>query len=177
MGNLKINTSLISIIEGKKSPRTFFKMPSNINRIIIHEVPYYPNLIPDSVKNDWAEGKYRQVGHYIIGVDGTVVNTIPDNELCYHTETRTNPYNNNSFKDYNVDSISIFMICDKADGNLSDESLNSLKELCTYLRDKYNIEEVITGFEANGIPEPRFFNDPSHREFLNFISNQESLYG
>lgn len=162
---MRIQTNLLPV-RSIISKRSGFKMPIEPARIIIHEVSFYPNQIPDSVRNDWAEGKDEIIGHYIIGTDGLVLNTIPDLEMCRHTKDCFNPYTH-QYNDYNTDSISIFVIPETLDGNLTDKTIQSLNELCSYLRDTYpSISEIITGFMANGKPEPQYFMNPENLQKL-----------
>lgn len=164
---MKIFTDLLPVeFNYRFNQRSGITMEKSPTAIIIREVPYFPNLIPNSVKNDWFEGKYTTIGHYIIGTDGVILNTIPDSEVCYHTKEVWNPYNNN-FHEYNWDSLSIFIIPDSLDGHLTEKTINSLNELCSYLKNKYpTITQVLTAFEAVGAPEPQFFLNPENRKLL-----------
>lgn len=166
---MKVYTNLLPV-GCVYSKRSGFKMPTEPLHIIIHEVPFYPGLIPDSVRNDWVEGKYENVGHYVIGTDGVILNTIPDLEMCRHTKDCYNPYSHR-YHDYNTDSISIFVIPETLEGNLSEKTIQSLNDLIFYLRDNYtSISEVLIGFEANGKPEPQYFLNPENYKRL-----QESI--
>lgn len=137
--------------------RSGIKRGSDPLNIILHEIPYKPGLLPSTVRNVWETGNIQFIGHFIIGTDGTIINAVPDDEFCFHTEVKPNIKNNYKIHDYNIDSISIFLICESPDGNLSKRELESLQSLLRYLTSKWNISNVITTYDATGVAEPRFF--------------------
>lgn len=96
--------------------------------------------------------------HYIVGLDGEIIQCIPENEIAYCTN-QANNY-----------SISIENCHPKADGKFTDETLKSLIELCADLCKRYNLnpqKDIIRHFDVTGKQCPLYWvNHPM--EFLNF---------
>ena len=95
----------------------------------------------------WFEGhKNGKTGfgstQYIIDLNGNIVQIIPDEEIAYSSGGRkykegikeklgTPPYHN---------TLSIECTHTENDGKMTDETYNSLIELCTYLCNKYKLD-------------------------------------
>ena len=88
--------------------------------------------------------------HYIVGVNGEIINIIPENEKAICSQNI----------DIDSDSIGIMLCLDK-DGEFTKKELISLKGLIKRLREKYNIkrEAVLTEYEINGARRPGIFVD------------------
>lgn len=79
--------------------------------------------------------------HYIIGLNGEIIQCIPENEISYCTN-QANSY-----------SISIECCHPKADGKFNDQTLNSLINLCVDLCKKYNLNpltDIIRHYDVTG---------------------------
>ena len=88
--------------------------------------------------------------HYIIDIDGKILNIIPEKEKAICTR------NNN----YDDKSISIMLTLNK-DGNYDESEILSLSELLNRIKKKYNIknDNVLTEFEVNSSRRPVIFCD------------------
>lgn len=83
----------------------------------------------ESRKNCEDEAQYKVSSHYIIGLDGTIVQCIPDNEIAYASNNR------------NSDTLSIECCHPDDSGKFTDNTYQSLIQLTSYLCDKYEISE------------------------------------
>lgn len=88
--------------------------------------------------------------HYIIGINGEIINIIPENEKAICSQN----------VDIDNDSIGIMLCLDK-DGKFTKKELISLKGIIKRLREKYNIkkESVFTEYDINGARRPLIFVD------------------
>lgn len=88
--------------------------------------------------------------HYIIDIDGSIVNIVPETEMAICT------------KDYNIDnnSISIMLALNKQ-SDYEEEQIYALKKLIHKLIKKYNIDKknVIREYDVNASRRPEFFVD------------------
>lgn len=85
--------------------------------------------------------------HFIIGLDGTIIQCVPLNELTYCSNSR------------NVDTISIECCHPGEDGKFTDETYNSLVKLCRWLLDYYHLDrdDVIRHYDVTGKLCPLYF--------------------
>lgn len=121
-----------------------------INGLVVH---YVGN--PGSTGwNNWhyfeglAESHERKAGsHFIIGLDGTVIQCVPLNELTYCSNSR------------NKDTISIECCHKREDGKFEDETYESLVKLCRWLMERYDLdaEDVIRHYDVTGKLCPLYF--------------------
>ena len=85
--------------------------------------------------------------HFVIGIDGEVVQCIPTKEMAYASHPR------------NSDTLAI-ECCHKAeDGAFTKETYDSLVKLTAYLCDKYNLtgEDVIRHYDVSGKKCPLYY--------------------
>lgn len=95
-----------------------------------------------------AESHERKAGaHFIIGLDGTVIQCVPLNELTYCSNSR------------NADTVSIECCHPKEDGKFTEETYQSLVKLCKWLMDRYDLEpdDVIRHYDVTGKLCPLYF--------------------
>ena len=96
--------------------------------------------------------------HYIIGLNGEIIQCIPENEISYCTN-QANSY-----------SISIECCHPKTDGKFNDKTLNSLIELCVHLCKKYNLNpltDIIRHYDISGKKCPLYWvNNPQEFELF-----------
>lgn len=121
-----------------------------INGIVVH---YVAN--PGSTGwNNWhyfeglAESHERKAGaHFIIGLDGTIIQCVPLNELTYCSNSR------------NVDTVSIECCHKREDGKFEEATYDSLVKLCRWLMDRYGLEteDVIRHYDVTGKLCPLYF--------------------
>ena len=85
--------------------------------------------------------------HFIIGLDGTIIQCVPLSELTYCSNSR------------NVDTISIECCHPGEDGKFTDETYNSLVKLCRWLLDYYHLDsdDVIRHYDVTGKLCPLYF--------------------
>ncbi|MDO4490674.1 MAG: peptidoglycan recognition family protein [Lachnospiraceae bacterium] len=138
-----------------------------INGIVIHYIgnpgadaqanrDYFENL------KDGASGVYGSC-HYIVGIDGTIIQCIPDNEVAYATAERNN------------DTISI-QFCHMDDsGVFTQETYQSLVLLTAKLCTDYNLstDQILRHYDVNQKPCPKFFVEYPD-QWNNFIASVES---
>ena len=121
-----------------------------INGIVVHYVAnpgstgwnnwyYFENL---SVTHERKAG-----AHFIIGLDGTIIQCVPLNELTYCSNSR------------NVDTVSIECCHKREDGKFEDATYDSLVKLCRWLMDRYGLEteDVIRHYDVTGKLCPLYF--------------------
>lgn len=106
--------------------------------------------------------------HYIIGLEGEIIQCIPENEVAYCT---------NSANSY---SISIENCHPKADGKFTDKTRQSLIELCADICERYNLDpekDIIRHYDVSGKRCPLYWvNHPDDfqsfkREVKDYVQN------
>lgn len=99
--------------------------------------------------------------HFVIGLDGEIIQCIPLNEICYASNDR------------NVDSISIELCHPDDTGAFNNATYNSAVYLVAKLCDYYNIDtdHVIRHYDVTGKVCPKYFVEHEDRwqVFLNFV--------
>ncbi len=126
---------------------------SNINGIVVH---YTANPGTDAEANrnyfesrkdeeDSIENKVSS--HFIIGLDGTIVQCIPLNEMAYAS------------KDRNVDTISIECCHPDDTGKFSDATYTALVQLSGWLCGKFEIDKnsIIRHYDVTGKMCPLYY--------------------
>ncbi|MDO5409258.1 MAG: peptidoglycan recognition family protein [Lachnospiraceae bacterium] len=121
-----------------------------VNGIVVH---YVAN--PGS--NGWENRDYfaglaethttKAGAHFIIGLDGTVIQCVPLNELTYCSNSR------------NVDTVSIECCHPDKDGKFTKKTYRSLIKLCKWLMERYGLEteDVIRHYDVTGKLCPLYF--------------------
>lgn len=101
----------------------------------------------ESRKDCPDEGQYKVSSHFIIGLKGSVIQCIPENEIAYASNNR------------NSDTISIECCHPDDSGKFTDETYHSLIHLVSYLCDKYEIpvNQVIRHYDVTQKECPRYF--------------------
>ncbi len=87
--------------------------------------------------------------HFIIGIDGSVVQCVPTTEIAYCSNSR------------NSDTVSIECCHADASGKLSEETYASLVKLTKWLMNKYGLDakSVIRHYDVTGKLCPKYFVD------------------
>lgn len=85
--------------------------------------------------------------HFVIGLDGTIIQCIPLDEISYASNDR------------NVDTISIECCHSDETGKFSKETYQSLIELTAWLCSKYNLksEDILRHYDVTGKECPRYY--------------------
>jgi len=132
-----------------------------VKGLVIHWVA---NPMTDPYDN-WAYWETRRgsygSAHYIIGIQGTVLHCLPDDEMAYHcgakiytdkAVTKFGTYPNNS-------TIGIETCHKSWTGEYTPETLSALRELCRDLCLKYDIapENIVRHYDITEKECPRFF--------------------
>lgn len=126
-----------------------------INGIVVH---YTANPGTDAEANrNYFEGRKDEPdesankvsSHYIIGLDGTIIQCIPLNEIAYASKER------------NADTISIECCHPDKTGKFSKSTYNSLVHLAAWLCSKYNLskDSVIRHYDVTGKMCPLYYVD------------------
>lgn len=105
---------------------------------------YFENLTKiNSKKKD----KTYASSHFVIGIDGEIVQCIPLNEIAYTSNDR------------NQDTISIECCHKRKSGRFTRATYRSLVELVTYLCKKYQLsdKDVIRHYDVTGKNCPKYF--------------------
>ena len=84
--------------------------------------------------------------HYIIGLDGEIIRCIPDNEVAFHSGSYS----------MNRKSIGIENCHPDWNGKFTDNTYNSLVEVCADLVKKYNAK-LIRHFDVTGKNCPKYY--------------------
>lgn len=149
---LDIKTHLLDISELTRSKDKI----REIYKIVLYHAPKFGmsaiatrNYINNLKNQDNLFCSY----HYIIGLDGEIINIIPENELSLHT----------NILEFDYHSLAI-AICYN-DKNLSYASITALKKLCNYLIKKYSLDknyDIIRCYDLINKRSPIFFVDSQY---------------
>lgn len=91
--------------------------------------------------------KTKASSHFVIGLDGTIIQCIPLEEISYASNNR------------NEDTISIECCHPKKNGKFTKETYDSLIQLTAWLAGEYNLkeEDIIRHYDVNGKNCPKYF--------------------
>ena len=105
---------------------------------------YFNNL---SKANEKKQKKTYASSHFVIGLDGTIVQCIPLEEMAYASNDR------------NSDTVSIECCHKKENGKFTAQTQASLIQLCTYLCIKFDLteENLIRHYDVTGKICPKYF--------------------
>lgn len=99
--------------------------------------------------------------HFIVGLDGEVIQCIPMNEVAYAS------------KDRNMDSISIEFCHEDTEGKPNDVTYESLVELTTYICKKYDLkaDDIIRHYDVSGIECPKYYvtDEAAWKQFISDV--------
>ncbi|GHU41844.1 hypothetical protein FACS1894111_04790 [Clostridia bacterium] len=102
--------------------------------------------------------------HFIIGIDGEIIQCIPSTEMSYASNDR------------NVDTISIECCHPDADGKFTDATYASLVKLTTWLCGKFELTEndVIRHYDVTGKKCPLYFveHEDAWEQFRNDVAGR-----
>ena len=92
-------------------------------------------------------GETYASSHFIIGMEGEIIQCIPCNEIAYTSNER------------NADTVSIECCIPDETGKFTDATYRSLIRLVTWLMGRYNLttEDVIRHYDGNGKNCPKYF--------------------
>ncbi len=123
---------------------------NEVNGIVIH---YTANPGTSALNNrNYFEGlkdskETSASSHFIIGINGEIIQCVPTNEIAYATSER------------NIDTISIECCHKNKDGKFTKATYDSLISLVSWLLCEYNLKtnSVIRHFDVTGKNCPKYF--------------------
>ncbi|MBE5970894.1 MAG: N-acetylmuramoyl-L-alanine amidase [Lachnoclostridium sp.] len=103
----------------------------------------------ESLKNQKGSNATSVSSHFVIGLEGEVIQCIPLNEVAYASNNR------------NSDTISIECCHPDTTGKFYDSTYTSLVNLCAYLCREFELEaeDVIRHYDVTGKACPKYFVD------------------
>lgn len=138
-----------------------------VNGIVIH---YTANPTSSAKQNrDYFENlrfthKTKASSHYVIGLDGEILQIIPLDEMSYASNSR------------NSDTISIECCHMDESGKFNDATYESLVNLVSWLCKSYNLstDAVIRHYDVTGKICPKYFvdNPDAWRDFLTDVGDR-----
>ncbi len=122
----------------------------NVDNLFIHYVANPGTTAKqnrDYFQNLSLTGERNASAHFIIGLEGEIIQCVPLNEIAY------------AVKEHNDSSISIECCHPEADGKFTEETYESLLELIRWLLDVYNLdkEDVFRHYDSNGKMCPLYY--------------------
>lgn len=141
---------------------------SQVNGIVIH---YTANPGTTAQQNrDYfqglaSSGKTYASSHFVIGLDGEIVQCIPCNEMAYASNDR------------NSDTISIECCIEDETGKFNDKTYQSVIKLTSWLMGRYDLEtaDVIRHYDVTGKACPKYFVEHEdaweqfHKDLIEYI--------
>ena len=105
----------------------------------------YFNNLPKA--NERKQKKTYASSHFVVGLDGTIVQCIPLEEMAYASNDR------------NSDTVSIECCHKKENGKFTAQTQAALIQLCTYLCIKFDLteENLIRHYDVTGKICPKYF--------------------
>ena len=135
-----------------------------VNGIVIHYTAN-PGSTAKNNRNYFENLRYTKTAsvssHFIIGLDGEIIQCIPLNEIAYASNNR------------NRDTISIECCHLDESGKFNEETYNSLVKLVRALMKTYHLQnqDVIRHYDITGKICPKYFveHEDQWKEFLNTL--------
>lgn len=121
-----------------------------IKNIVIHYVGN-PGTSAEQNRNYFENlkktGERRASSHFIVGLEGEIVQCVPTAEVAYASNNR------------NRDTISIETCHPKADGRYTEATYESMVQLTAWLCEKFDLteEDVIRHYDVTGKICPKYF--------------------
>lgn len=102
--------------------------------------------------------------HFLIGLDGEIIQCIPLNEIAYASGTR------------NLDTISLEYCHQKIDGIPNDKTYDSMVELCAVLCKTFDLKstDIIRHKDVTGLICPKYYvdNEDAWKQFLQDVEDK-----
>ncbi|ROR26311.1 N-acetylmuramoyl-L-alanine amidase [Mobilisporobacter senegalensis] len=168
-GDLNLNVQLLT-------PNEFSRPQTELEKIKGVVVHYTANPGTDALQNrNYFEnlknsGITKVSSHFVIGLNGDIVQCIPTSEIAYASNER------------NEDTISIEVCHPDETGKFNQESYNSLVRLVAYLVCEYNLEyeAILRHYDVTGKNCPKYFVeheekwDNFRRDVFIYIENNKA---
>ena len=139
---------------------------SEVNGIVIH---YTANPGTTAMQNrNYFEGlaqsgETHASSHFIVGLDGEIVQCIPTSEQSYASNTR------------NSDTVSIECCIEDDSGKFNDQTYQSLIELTAFLMGKFHLttDDVIRHYDITGKNCPKYYveHPKAWQQFLDDLNS------
>ena len=114
-------------------------------------------------------GEAYASSHFVIGIEGEIIQCVPCNEIAYASNDR------------NSDTISIECCIPDDTGKFTQETYDSLVELVAWLMGRYEltIDEIIRHYDVTGKECPRYYvkNEDAWIEFKETVVTYIDTYG
>lgn len=141
-----ITQQYLTVSEYSRSGRAL----NQVNGIVVHYVANPGSTGWDNwhyFENLKEEQDTKASTHFIIGLDGTIIQCIPLDEMSYCSNNR------------NADTIAIECCHPDETGKFTDETYKSLVKLCKWLVEEYDLEEedVIRHYDVTGKLCPLYY--------------------
>ncbi len=143
-----------------------------VNGIVIH---YTANPGTTAIQNrDYFEGlkdshETKASSHFVIGIQGEIVQCIPTTEISYASNNR------------NWDTIAIECCHVSEDGEFEDATYDSLVELTAFLIGKFDLttDDVMRHYDITGKDCPKYFveHEDAWEQFLEDVDAYIEKYG
>lgn len=143
------------------------KKLNSVNGIVIHYTAN-PGSSAEANRNYFENLKNKRTkyasSHFVVGLDGEIVQCIPLDEIAYASNNR------------NDDTISIECCHEEADGKFNEETYESLVHLVAWLCDEYGLEkeDIIRHYDVTGKLCPKYFVE--HKKEWNTFKNDVFEY-
>ena len=157
----------MDIIKELLTPNRYSRPQTPLKRVSKIAVHYVANPMSSAINNrNYFEslkvGKKNNQGnstygssHYIIGLNGEIIQCVPENEVAYATY------------DANYYSISIECCHPKSDGKFNDKTEKSLKELCVDLCNRYKLNPLTDIIRHYDVPKSNGWRKPCPLYWVN----------
>jgi N-acetylmuramoyl-L-alanine amidase len=151
---------------GKKNrPGTKIK---ELKALVLHWIGEYPKQLPINTRSWWESEQVYGSAHYIIGHDGAILKTLPEDEIGYHIGSTTiDPVSKKVYTDFarkmfgdlvclkatnNSYAIGIEMCPIEKDGTFSEETLEATRQLVVDIltRNKKTVDILTNHWEICG---------------------------
>ena len=137
-----------------------------VNGIVVHYVGN-PGTTAQNNRDYFASlaetGETSASSHFVIGLDGEIIQCVPLDEIAYCSNNR------------NSDTISIECCHPDKDGKFTDATYNSLVRLTAYLADYYGLKEkdIIRHYDVTGKECPIYFvkHEDAWEQFRSDVSD------
>ena len=141
---------------------------NKVNGIVVHYTANPGSSAKDNrdyFQNLMLTHKTKASSHYIIGLDGEIIQCIPLEEISYASNSR------------NTDTIAIECCHPDETGEFTTKTYDSLVKLVAWLCNKYGLssDSVIRHYDVTGKACPKFFvdNEDAWKEFLKDVDKKK----
>ena len=149
-----VQASIPSYVTQKLLPPNPYSRPETplreVNAIVIHYVGN-PGTSAESNRNYFANlsitGETSASSHFVVGLDGEIIQCVPVNEVAYCSNQRNN------------DTIGIEVCHPDEEGKFNEATMASVVKLTAWLCDAFDLtaDDVIRHYDVTGKECPRYY--------------------